>query len=68
MDDGDGMMIMELQAKKIAENATKYKGSHPCPTYRIIMNPVEFMHSNNGRCLNCVTQERYNRAKNKMVK
>ena len=32
MDDGDGMMIMELQAKQIAHNATMYKGSAPCPT------------------------------------
>ena len=31
MDDGDGMMIMELQAKQIAQNATIYKGSAPCP-------------------------------------
>jgi hypothetical protein len=65
MDDGDGMITMELQAKKIAENATQYKGSHPCPTCGIIMNPVEFL-SNNGRCLNCVTQERTRRAKNRM--
>jgi hypothetical protein len=57
-----------LQAKKIAENAINYKGSHPCPSCGIIMNPIEFLHSNNGRCLNCVTQERYKRAKNKMVK
>jgi hypothetical protein len=68
MDDGDGMISMELQAKKIAENATRYKGSHPCPTCGIIMNPVEFLSSNKGRCLNCVTQERMKRAKNKMVK
>jgi hypothetical protein len=68
MDDGDGMISIELQAKKIAENATRYKGSHPCPTCGIIMNPVEFLSSNKGRCLNCVTQERMKRAKNKMVK
>ena len=67
MDDGDGMITMELQAKKIAENAINYKGSHPCPTCGIIMNPVEFLSSNKGRCLNCVTQERAKRAKNKMV-
>jgi hypothetical protein len=68
MDDGDGMISMELQAKKIAENATRYKGSHPCPTCGIIMNPVEFLSSNKGRCINCVTQERTKRAKNKMVR
>lgn len=68
MDDGDGMISMELQAKKIAENATRYKGSHPCPTCGIIMNPVEFLSSSKGRCLNCVTQERMKRAKNRMAK
>lgn len=65
-DDGDGAFIMELQAKKIAENATIYKGSAPCPTCGVIMNPVEFL-SNNGRCLSCVTQERARRAKNRMA-
>lgn len=68
MDDGDGMITMELQAKKIAENATMYKGSHPCPTCGVVMNPVEFLSSHKGRCLNCVTQERAQRAKNKMVR
>lgn len=66
MDDGDGMMMMELQAKKIAENATQYKGSAPCPTCGIVMNPVELL-SNKGRCLSCVTQERATRAKNRMA-
>lgn len=64
-DDGDGALIMELQAKKIAENATIYKGSAPCPACGVIMNPVEFM-QNRGRCLSCVTQERARRAKNRM--
>ena len=32
MDDGDGMMTMELQAKLLADNATRYNGSAPCPT------------------------------------
>jgi hypothetical protein len=68
MDDGDGMITMELQAKKIAENATQYKGSHPCPTCGVIMNPVEFLSSNKGRCFSCVTQERAKRAKNRMVR
>lgn len=65
MDDGDGMMSMELQAKKIAQNATMYRGSAPCPSCGVIMNPVEFM-QNRGRCLSCVTQERVRRAKNRM--
>lgn len=66
MDDGDGMMIMELQAKQIAHNATVYKGSAPCPACGVIVNPVEFM-QNKGRCINCVTQERATRAKNRMA-
>ena len=66
MDDGDGMMIMELQAKKISENATMYKGSAPGPTCGVIVNPVEFL-QHSGRCLNCVTQERNTRAKNRLA-
>ena len=66
MDDGDGMMIMELQARQIAENATKYNGSSPCPTCGVMMNPVEFM-ANKGHCLSCVTQRRAVTAKNRMV-
>jgi hypothetical protein len=31
MFDGDGAETLELQAFKIAENATLYKGSNPCP-------------------------------------
>ena len=57
MDDGDGAFIMEIQARKIAENATLYKGSAPCPTCGIIMNPVEFI-QNRGHCLSCVSQKR----------
>lgn len=66
MDDGDGMMIMELQARQIAENATKYNGSAPCPTCGVMMNPVEFM-ANQGHCLSCLTQKRAKTAQNRMV-
>ena len=66
MDDGSGSITMELQAKKIAENATLYKGSAPCPTCGVVINPVEFM-QNSGRCLKCVTQQRATRAKNRMA-
>ena len=66
MDDGDGMMIMELQARQIADNATKYNGSSPCPTCGVIMNPVEFM-QNQGHCLSCLTQKRAKTAQNRMV-
>lgn len=66
MFDGDGGEMMELQAKKIAENATKYNGSAPCPTCGVIMNPVEFL--NQGHCLDCLTQNKATLIKNKMVR
>ena len=65
--DGDGGEILEFQAKKIADNATKYNGSAPCPTCGVIMNPVEFL-SNKGHCLSCLTQNRTSLAKDKMVR
>lgn len=65
-DDGDGALTMELQAGKIAENATLYNGSSTCPTCGMIMNPVEFM-INQGHCVACVTQKRLKRAKEKMA-
>jgi hypothetical protein len=57
MFDGDGAETMELQAKQIAQNATRYNGSAPCPTCGVLMNPVEFM-QNRGHCLGCLTQKR----------
>jgi len=66
MNDGDGMMTMVLQARQIADNATKYNGSAPCPTCGVIMNPVEFI-SNRGHCLSCVTQRNAKRIKEKMA-
>ena len=65
--DGDGGEILEFQAKKIADNATKYNGSAPCPTCGVIMNPVEFM-ANKGHCLSCLTQNRAKLAQSKMVR
>ena len=65
--DGDGSETMEWQAKTIAENATLYNGSSPCPTCGVIMNPIEFM-QNKGHCLNCVTQIKARRVQNKMVR
>lgn len=53
MDDGDGGFTLELQAAKIAENATLYRGSAPCPQCGVIVNPVEFMY-NKGLCLPCL--------------
>lgn len=64
--DGDGMETLELQAKTLVENATRYNGSAPCPTCGMLMNPVEFM-NNKGHCLSCLTQSRVARAQGKMV-
>lgn len=64
-DDGDGMLTMELQAKKISENATTYNSSAPCPTCGVIMNPVEFL-VNQGHCTGCTTAKRQKRAKDLM--
>jgi predicted RNA-binding Zn-ribbon protein involved in translation (DUF1610 family) len=45
MFDGDGGETLELQAWRIAQNQITYRGSAPCPTCGIIMNPVEAMRS-----------------------
>lgn len=66
MFDGDGAETMELQAKQIAQNATLYNGSAPCPTCGVMMNPVEFM-QRKGHCLSCLTQKRATLAHNQMV-
>lgn len=66
MDDGDGSFILEMQARKIAENATQYKGSSPCPACGIVMNPVEALYSK-GMCVNCYSQKMADRVKRKMV-
>lgn len=65
MDDGGGFSL-EIQAREIAENATRYKGSSPCPTCGIIMNPVEALYSKGG-CPSCYSQSRADRVKRKMV-
>lgn len=66
MFDGDGAETLELQAKQIMLNATRYNGSAICPTCGVLMNPVEFM-SNRGRCLGCLTQDRATRVQGKMA-
>ncbi|CAB4128193.1 hypothetical protein UFOVP223_14 [uncultured Caudovirales phage] len=65
MDDGDGAFTLELQAFKIAQNATMYKGSHPCPQCGIVMNPVEYMYS--ILCPECTDKRRASRVKGKMA-
>lgn len=62
MDDGGGGFTLELQAAKIAENATLYKGSSPCPQCGVIVNPVEFMY-NKGLCLPCLNNRTAQRVK-----
>jgi len=66
MDDGDGAYTLELQAFKIAQNATLYKGSAPCPTCGVIMNPTEYMYSVLGLCPPCAENKRASRIKGKM--
>lgn len=66
MFDGDGADTLELQAFQIAQNATMYKGSAPCPTCGVIMNPVEYMYSK-GQCPPCTQSRMDQRIKDRMV-
>ena len=65
MFDGDGMDTLELQAFKISQNATMYRGSAPCPMCGVIVNPVEFMY-NKGLCSPCKQDRNDKRVKGKM--
>lgn len=65
MDDGGGFSL-EIQAGQLVSNAMNYKGSAPCTTCGLIMNPVEVMYSK-GMCPNCYAQQRADRVKRKMV-
>lgn len=65
MFDGDGAETLELQAYKIAQNATMYKGSAPCPMCGVIMNPVQALNSYKGLCLSCATERKMKRLKGK---
>lgn len=66
MFDGDGAETLELQAYKIAQAATMYKGSHPCPQCGVVMNPVQFMYSK-GMCPPCYEGRKARRVKGKMA-
>jgi hypothetical protein len=66
MFDGDGGETIELQAQKIANNATVYRGSHPCPQCGVIMNPVEYMTSK-GLCASCHDNRMQRRVKGGMA-
>lgn len=67
MFDGDGAEALELQAFKIAQNAILYRGSAPCPTCGVIMNPTEYMYSTLGLCPPCGAKRREARVKGKMA-
>lgn len=66
MDDGDGAYILELQAAQIAQNATMYKGSAPCPQCGVVMNPVEYMYSK-GLCPSCHEARMHTRMKGRLA-
>ena len=66
MDDGDGAFTLELQARRIAENAVKYRGAAPCPQCGIVMDPVQYMHSR-GLCEDCTNNRRATRMKGRLV-
>lgn len=65
MFDGDGGETLELQAGKIAKNATLYTGSAPCPQCGVIMDPVQYMYSS-GLCQDCQGLRAERRVKGKM--
>jgi hypothetical protein len=66
MFDGDGAETLELQAFRIAQNATIYKGSAPCPMCGVTINPTEFMY-NKGLCTPCNQTKMDKRIKGRMV-
>lgn len=65
MFDGDGSETLELQAFKVAQNATMYKGSHPCPSCGIVINPVQYLYQ--GVCNQCKNDRAAQRVKGKMA-
>jgi predicted RNA-binding Zn-ribbon protein involved in translation (DUF1610 family) len=65
MDDGDGAYTLELQAKIIADNAIKYRGTAPCPSCGVLMNPVEAMMR--AVCPPCHEKRMTQRVKRKMA-
>jgi len=66
MYEGDGGETLELQAFKIAQNATIYRGSAACPQCGVTINPVEFMY-NKGLCMPCRDDRAARRVKGKMA-
>lgn len=66
MDQEGGGLTMDLQAYKVMQNATLYRGSHACPQCGIVMNPVQAMYSL-GICSSCKSDRDAKRVKGKMV-
>jgi hypothetical protein len=66
MDTDSGAFIMEMQAKKIADNIMSYNGSQPCPQCGVIMNPTQVMYSK-GMCSDCFAQHSAKRLKDRMA-
>jgi hypothetical protein len=66
MFDGDGADTLELQAWKISQNAIQYRGSAPCPTCGVIMNPVEYMYGK-GTCAPCIEKRMALRVKRRLA-
>lgn len=66
MFDGDGAEEIEMQALKIAQGATQYRGSGPCPQCGTIMNPVEYMMSK-GLCSGCENERLAKRVSRRMA-
>ena len=67
MGNEDGSLTLELQAYQIAKNATKYRGSHPCPMCGVIINPTQYLYTQLGLCPPCGEERKAKRIKGKMA-
>lgn len=66
MDMESGGFTVDMQAKLIMDNATKYNGSAACPQCGVIMDPVSMMYSK-GMCPQCFAQHSAKRLKDRMA-
>jgi hypothetical protein len=67
MSNEDGSLTLELQAYKIAQNATQYRGSHPCPMCGVVINPTQYLYTQLGLCGPCGEERKAKRIKGKMA-
>ena len=65
MDDGDGALTLELQAKKIADSIAQYNGSKSCTMCGGGVSPVTAMYS--SLCTNCLNTRAATLAKGRMA-